>query len=174
MCHTRARLSRKDWPTCHARLEILGRGSRGRNKRERIALVLCGVTNGMVAGTSVRNAFRGTIYANRSCEMKKHLCLVCGALAGITILHFTAFAETAKPNATAAPPAAVSAPLKTNGQSSKKAAKDCDDEWRADRETMMRRGMTEESYVEQCSVEDDVPATPSETKTNAAPSAAPK
>ena len=26
----------------------------------------------------------------------KHLCLVCGALAG-TILHFTAFAETAKP-----------------------------------------------------------------------------
>ena len=106
--------------------------------------------------------------------MKKHLCLVCGALAGTTILHFTAFAETAKPNATAAPPAAVSAPLKTNGQSSKKAAKDCDDEWRADRETMMRRGMTEESYVEQCSVEDDVPAIPSETKTNAAPSAAPK
>jgi hypothetical protein len=38
----------------------------------------------------------------------------------------------------------------------------------------MKRGMTEESYVEQCSAEDDVPAIPSETKTNAAPSAAPK
>jgi hypothetical protein len=101
--------------------------------------------------------------------MKKHLCLVCGALAWITILHFSPFAETAKPDATAAP----SAPLKTNGQSSK-TAKDCDDEWRADQEAMMKRGMTEESYVEQCGVEDDVPAIPSETKTNAAPPAAPK
>jgi hypothetical protein len=106
--------------------------------------------------------------------MKKHLCLVCGALAGTTILHFNAFAETAKPNATAAPPATISGPLKTNGQSSKKTAKDCDDEWRADQEAMMKRGMTEESYVEQCSVEDDIPAIPSETKTNAAPSAQPK
>ena len=110
--------------------------------------------------------------------MKTHLCLVCGALAGIAILHFSAFAETAKPNAkpnaTAGPPAAVSAPHKTNEQSSKKTAKDCDDEWRADQEAMMKRGMTEESYVEQCSVVDDVPAIPSKTKTNTAPSAAPK
>jgi hypothetical protein len=65
-------------------------------------------------------------------------------------------------------------PVKTSGQSSKKTAKDCDDAWRADQEAMMKRGMTEESYVEQCSAEDDVPAIPSETKTNAAPSAAPK
>jgi hypothetical protein len=106
--------------------------------------------------------------------MKKLLWLVCGPLAGITILHFSAFAETAKPNATSAPPAANSAPPKTNGQSSKKTAKDCDVEWRANQETMMKHGMTEESYVEQCSVEDDVPALPSETKTNAAPSAAAK
>ena len=106
--------------------------------------------------------------------MKKHPCLVCGALAGITILHFGAFAEPAKPNATAASPAAVSAPLKTNEQSSKKTAKDCDDEWRADQEAMMKRGMTEDSYVAQCSVADDVPAISSERKTNAAPSAAPK
>ena len=28
--------------------------------------------------------------------MKKHLCLVCGALAGITILDFSAFAGTEK------------------------------------------------------------------------------
>jgi hypothetical protein len=105
--------------------------------------------------------------------MGKHLCLLCGALAAITILHFSAFAETAKPNA-AAPFAAISAPLKTNGQSSKKTAKDCDDEWRADQEEMMKFDMTEESYVEQCSVADDVPTIPSETKTNAAPSASPE
>jgi hypothetical protein len=96
--------------------------------------------------------------------MKKHLCLVGGALAGITILHFTALAETAKPNSTAASPT-ISAPL---------IAKDCEDEYRADREAMMKRGMTEDSYVAQCSVKDDVPAMPSETKTNTTPSAAPK
>jgi hypothetical protein len=106
--------------------------------------------------------------------MKRHLCLVCDALAGITILHFGAFAETAKPSSTATPPSAISAPLKPNGQSSKKTAKDCDDEWRADQDEMMKHDMTEESYVEQCSVADDVPAVPSKTKTNAAPSAAPK
>ena len=64
--------------------------------------------------------------------------------------------------------------LKTNGQCSKKTAKDCDDEWRADGEAKMKHGMSEDSYVEQCSVPDDVPAISSETKTNAAPSAAPK
>jgi hypothetical protein len=106
--------------------------------------------------------------------MKKRLCLVCRALAGITVLHSPAFAETAQPKSTAAAPVATSAPLKTNGQSAKKTGKDCDDEWRADQETMMKHGMTEDSYVEQCSVEDDVPALPSETKTNAAPSVAPK
>ena len=104
--------------------------------------------------------------------MKKHLCLLYGALAGITLPHFSAFAETAKPNAT--PPAAVSAPLETSGQSSKKTAKDCDDEWRAQQDEMMKHDMTEESYVEQCSVADDVPVIPSETKTNPAPSATPK
>ena len=106
--------------------------------------------------------------------MKKRLCLVCRTLAGVTILHSPAFAETANPKSTAAAPVVISAPLKANGQGSKKTAKDCDDEWRADQETMMRHGMTEDSYVEQCSVEDDVPAIPSETKTNAAPPAAPK
>ena len=108
--------------------------------------------------------------------MKKRLCLICRALAGIAILHFPAFAETAKPESTAAPPVAVavSAPLQTNGQDSKKTAKDCDDEWRAQQDEMMKHDMTEESYVEQCSVADDVPVIPSETKTNPAPSAAPK
>jgi|SRR5690348_5336703 hypothetical protein len=105
--------------------------------------------------------------------MKTYLCLVGCVLAGITILHFSALAETAKPGATA-PTAATSAPLTPNGQSSKKTVKDCEDEWRANQATMMKRDMTEDSYVEQCSVADDVPAIPSQTKTNAAPSATPK
>jgi hypothetical protein len=104
--------------------------------------------------------------------VKKHLCLVCGALAGITMLHCSAFAETAKPNSIVAAPASSSAPLKTNGQ--RTAVEDCEDEWRANREAMMKLDMTEDSYVEQCRVKDDVPAIPSEPKTNAAPSTAPK
>jgi hypothetical protein len=104
-------------------------------------------------------------------KLKNHLCLVCGALAAITIQHFTALAESTRPNSTA--PAATSAPL-TTGLSSGKIVKECDDEWRADKEGMMKLGMTEDRYVEQCSVKDDVPAAPSETKRNAAPSSAPK
>jgi hypothetical protein len=102
--------------------------------------------------------------------MKKHLCLVCGALVGITILHFTASAETAKSNPSRAAPAASSAPHKTNGQRSRNIEEECEDEWRADKEAMMKRDMTEDRYVEQCRVKDDVPAIPSES---AAPSAAP-
>ena len=105
--------------------------------------------------------------------MKKHLCLVCGALTGITILQSSAVVETGTPNSTAAAPASSSAPLKANRQSSKTVVEDCEAEWRADKEAMMKRDMTEDSYVEQCSVRDDVPAIP-EPKTNAAPSAAPK
>ena len=106
--------------------------------------------------------------------MKNLLCFVCGALAGITIPQFTAFAETTKPNSTTAAPATTSAPL-ANGLSSGKIAKECEDEWRAHKEAMMRRGIPKERYVEQCSVKDDVPTIPSETeKTNAPPSSAPK
>ena len=106
--------------------------------------------------------------------MKKHLCLVCGALTGITILQSGALAETGTPNSTAAAPASSSAPLKTDGQGSKTVVEACKDEWRANQEAMMKRDMTEDSYVDQCSANDDVPAIPSEPKTNAAPSAAPK
>ena len=105
--------------------------------------------------------------------MNKHRCLVCGVLAGIAILHFTASAETTTPNSTTAP-AASSAPHKTSGQSSRNIEEECEAEWRADKEGMMKLGMTEDRYVEQCSVKDDVPAAPSETKRNAAPSSAPK
>jgi hypothetical protein len=97
-------------------------------------------------------------------KMKRHLSLVCGALGGIAFLHFGAFAQTDKPNATATSRAAISA---------KKTEKDCDDEWRANQEAMIRYNMTEESYVEQCSVADDVPPVP-EKKMKAAPSPQPK
>jgi hypothetical protein len=49
--------------------------------------------------------------------MKRHLCLVCDALAGMTILHFGAFAETAKPSATATPP--LSSPQHHSNQTDK-------------------------------------------------------
>ena len=96
--------------------------------------------------------------------MKMHRCLVCGVLAGIAILHFTASAETAKPLSTTAP-AASSAP-----QSSRNIEEECEAEWSADKEGMMKHGLTEDRYVEQCSVRDDVPTIPSE---NGAPSVAP-
>ena len=105
--------------------------------------------------------------------MKKHLYLICGVLAGIAMLHCNAFAETAKPNSTAAAPASLSVPLKTNGQSSKTVVEDCEAEWRADQEAMMKRDMTEDCYGEQCSAKDDVPFIASEPNTSG-PSAAPK
>ena len=102
--------------------------------------------------------------------MKRHLCLLCGALAGIAILPFTAFAEAANSTSVTAAPVAGSAPHKTNGPESRNIQEECTDEWKAGKEAMMKRGMTEDRYVEQCSVKDDVPAVPSE---NAAPPAAP-
>jgi len=38
----------------YSQAEILDRGSRSWNRRERFTLVFCGVTNGMVAGTATR------------------------------------------------------------------------------------------------------------------------
>jgi hypothetical protein len=90
------------------------------------------------------------------------------------MLHCGALAETVKQNSTAAAPAPSSAPIKTNRQRSKTVVEECEDEWRANQEAMMKGNMTEESYVAQCSVKDDVPAIPSKPDTNSAPSAAPK
>ena len=108
-------------------------------------------------------------YADRSRKLKKQLCFICVGLPALAIVHCASFAETAQRNSAAAP-TAISA-LKTNEQSSEKIAKDCEEEWRANRDAMTNGGMTEESYVRQCSVKDDVPAIP-EPKT--APSSAPK
>jgi hypothetical protein len=128
----------------------------------------------LVVPRRVWKAIRGKSNANRSRKVKKHLYMICSALVGIAMLHCGAFAETAKPNSTAAAPAPPSAPPKTNGQRSKTVVEECEDEWRANQELMMKRDMDEDSYVAQCSVKDDVPAIPSEPKTNAAPSPAPK
>ena len=105
--------------------------------------------------------------------MKKQLCLICVGLPALAIVHCTSFAETAQQNSAAAP-ASSAAPLKTDGQGSKTVVENCRDEWRVNQEAMMKRDMTEDSYVEQCSEKDDVSAIPSEPKTNAAPSSAPK
>jgi hypothetical protein len=104
--------------------------------------------------------------------MKSHLCLVCGALAGIVMVQNAGSAENAKSDSTTGAPAADSAPHKTIGQSSRDIEEQCEHEWRADKEAMMKHNMTEDSYVAQCSVKDDVPPLPSVTK--AAPSRAPK
>jgi hypothetical protein len=98
--------------------------------------------------------------------MKKQLCLV----SALGIVQCTSFASFAEPAQQIAAPTANSAP---NEQSSKKIEKDCEDEWRANQEAMMKGDMTEDSYVQQCIVKDDVPAIP-EPKTKAAPSSAPK
>jgi hypothetical protein len=103
--------------------------------------------------------------------MKKPLCFICFGLPALAILHWTAFAEPAQQNSTIAP--AGNSALKTKKQGSEKIVKDCEDEWRANREAIMKSGMSEDSYVQQCSVKDDVPAIP-EPKKNAAPSSAPK
>jgi hypothetical protein len=106
--------------------------------------------------------------------MKSHPRLVCSALAGIITLQYPAFAEHAEPNSTIGAAAAVSAPHKTIGQSSRDIVEQCEDEWRADKERMMKHNMTEDSYVAQCSVKDDVSPLPSEPKTKTAPSRRPE
>jgi hypothetical protein len=103
--------------------------------------------------------------------MKKPLCFICLGLPALAIVHWTAFAEPAQQNSTTAPTG--NSALKTKKQSSEKIVKDCEIEWRANREAIMKSGMSEDSYVQQCSVKDDVPAIP-EPKKNALPSSAPK
>jgi hypothetical protein len=103
--------------------------------------------------------------------MKKPLSFVCLGLPALAIVHCASFAEPAQQNSAAAP-TGISA-LKTKERSSEKIVRDCEAEWRANREKMVKGGMTEDSYVQQCSVKDDVPAIP-EPKKNAAPSSAPK
>jgi len=99
--------------------------------------------------------------------MKKHLWVSCVGLSALAIVCCTSLSEAAQLNA----PDESSA-TKT-GQRSKNVEKECEDEWKANRDAMMKGGMTEDSYVRQCVVRDDVPAIP-EPKPKAAPSSTPK
>ena len=90
------------------------------------------------------------------------------------MLQCSALAETVKPRSTPAGPASSSATTNTNEQGSKTVVEECENEWKANQEAMMKHDMDEDSYVAQCSVKDDVPAIPSGPMTNVAPSPAPK
>ena len=95
--------------------------------------------------------------------MKKQLWFVCVGLPALAIVHCTSFAEPAQ-----APASTGNSAL--NQQGAKQMTNDCEAEWKANQESMMKGGgMTEDSYIQQCSVKDDVPAIP-EPKTKAAPS----
>jgi hypothetical protein len=90
------------------------------------------------------------------------------------MMNCTLFAEPAQQNPTAFA-VGISATLRTSEQLSQKIEQDCEDEWRANREAIMKGGMTEDSYVKQCSVKDDVPplAPKKPKKTNGELSSAP-
>ena len=96
--------------------------------------------------------------------MKKQLWLVSLGLPALAIVHCTSFAEPAQ-----TPASTANSALNQKSQMTM----DCEAEWKANQDAMMKGGMTEDSYVQQCSVKDDVPAIP-EPKTKAAPSSAPK
>jgi hypothetical protein len=106
--------------------------------------------------------------------VKKRLCMLDAALAGVTVLHCSAIAGTANPSSIPAAPANSSARTNSNEQDSKRVVEECENEWRANRDLMVERDMDEDSYVAQCSVKDDVPAISSEPNPNAAPSPVPK
>jgi len=92
----------------------------------------------------------------------------CVGLSAIATVYCTTFAEAAQQDSVV-----NSAAGATQKQGSKDIEKDCEDEWKANRDIMMKGDMTEESYVRQCIVRDDVPGIP-EPKTNTVPSSAPK
>ena len=103
--------------------------------------------------------------------MARQLFLVCGVLAGISMVHWSAVAETDKPATVRASSSAVN---QSNQQPSRTVVEECEEEWRANQEAMMKHDMDEDSHVAQCSVKDDVPALPSPPKTNFAPSPTPE
>jgi hypothetical protein len=90
------------------------------------------------------------------------------------MLQCSALAENIKRSSTLAGPASSSATTDTNEQGSKAVVEECENEWKANQEAMIKHDMDEASYVAQCSVKDDVPSIPSGPMRNVAPSPAPK
>lgn len=68
----------------------------------------------------------------------------------------SASAPSSKPNGASSTPAAPSSSASTS--SSRKTAKECITEWRADKAGMQARGITEKAYVEECKAGGAVPS----------------
>ena len=81
-----------------------------------------------------------------------------------------------EPNAVAAPKTATTAPATATKQatdSGAKTAKQCTEEWRADKAGMQARGTTEKAYVDQCKAGGTATAAPAPKPVVAAPAPAP-
>jgi hypothetical protein len=70
-------------------------------------------------------------------------------------------------------PTTTTTPAQTSDSPSQKTEQDCVAEWEADRQGIMARGVTEDSYVEQCLAANSAPVVP-EPKATATPAAPPK
>jgi hypothetical protein len=111
-------------------------------------------------------ASRYKSFANRSRKMKKQLWFVCIGLPALAIVPCSSFAEPAQ-----VPTSTANSAL--NQKSAKQITNDCEAEWKANQDAMIKGGMTEDLYVQQCSLKADVPDIP-EPKTKAALSSTPK
>jgi hypothetical protein len=78
-----------------------------------------------------------------------------------------------KLNLVAANTAPTTTPAQTSDSPSQKTEQDCVAEWKADRQRILARGVTEDSYVEQCLAANSAPVVP-EPKATATPAAPPK
>jgi hypothetical protein len=84
----------------------------------------------------------------------------------------TAAAPPSKPSVTG--PSSSTAPMQTSSSPTRKTAKECVAEWRADKAGMQARGVTEKVYVEQCKAGGASPtATAPEPKVTTAPAPTP-
>lgn len=100
--------------------------------------------------------------------MKKQLWAAYVGLSALATVHCNSFAGAVQQDSSG-----VSLAGNTNQPTPKDIEKECEDEWKANRDAMIKGGMPEDSYVRQCVVRDDVPAIP-ESKTKATPSSKPK
>jgi hypothetical protein len=76
-------------------------------------------------------------------------------------------------NLVAADTVPTTTPAQASSSLSQKAEQDCVAEWKANQQGIMARGVTEDSYVEQCLASNDAPVVP-EPKGAATPEAPPK
>ena len=77
-----------------------------------------------------------------------------------------------RPSAATPPPVVAPSPS-TSASSSRKTAKECTAEWRADKAGMQARGVTEKAFVEQCRAGGALPNTTSTPEPKVSPSPAP-